>query len=419
VNGIPAAQVEDAARAAMAHYSRGNFALAEVICRDILDVAPNFAGAFNLIGAIAAQLGLRDEAIWYFTEALQHAPDYAGARDNLALAKAMKAPELSRGERFLLIKAWGAGFWSDVSSVLGALLLAEITGRIPVTHWGANSLFGEDSASDAFGHYFEPLSAFDTDALKAMKASTFFPPKWSADNFGSDNIAKWQGIGSRMGGIYYLNRAESIAVVDYFIAAVTLLPWIPSSHSFSGETIDGVLRLLAEKYLKPRMRIVGEVDKFYHRHIAGHPTIAVHVRGSDKGTEIVGLDALNRSYFDILDAEDIAFQFFLMTDDARWAAAFKERYGNRVVMTESERTDGNRALHALAHEDRVRLGTEVMVDTYLALRCDKFLGNGRSNVSAMSAILKRWPEGSCALVAPSLLHERDDLIYTSDFGTRR
>ncbi|MCR2600326.1 hypothetical protein NSP09_24715, partial [Salmonella enterica] len=57
--------------------------------------------------------------------------------------------------RYLVIKSWGFGFWSDVSQVLGSLLLAEITGRTPVTHWGRNSLFNDGSNRDSFALYFE------------------------------------------------------------------------------------------------------------------------------------------------------------------------------------------------------------------------------------------------------------------------
>ena len=44
-------------------------------------------------------------------------------------------------QRFLLIKAWGFGFWSDVLHVLGGLMLAELTRRQPVVFWGSNSLY--------------------------------------------------------------------------------------------------------------------------------------------------------------------------------------------------------------------------------------------------------------------------------------
>jgi hypothetical protein len=84
---------------------------------------------------------------------------------------------------------------------------------------------------------------------------------------------------------------------------------------------------------------------------------------------------------------------------------FHERYGDRIAVTDSMRTDNDLGIHYAPAVDRVRLGIEVMRDTYLALRCAKFIGNGRSNVSAMAAMLKRWEPGACVLVAPSQLYK--------------
>jgi hypothetical protein len=39
-----------------------------------------------------------------------------------------------------------------------------------------------------------------------------------------------------------------------------------------------------------------------------------------------------------------------------------------------------------------------MVDTYLATRCDRFIGLGYSNVSLYASYLKDWPAGSCTLL---------------------
>ena len=54
---------------------------------------------------------------------------------------------------YLLIKSYG--FWSDVEHVIGALLLAEMTGRTPVVHWGGNSYFTDDER----GTPWEPSSS--------------------------------------------------------------------------------------------------------------------------------------------------------------------------------------------------------------------------------------------------------------------
>ena len=150
--------VEDAIGVAAAHIKKGNFVLADFICRDILAVAPGHAVALNLIGAIAAQLGLYDIAITHFEMALAGARPFLPAKDNLAKIRIAQAraprSHVRTSPQFLLIKAWGFGFWSDVSHVLGCLLLAEITGRTPVTYWGRNSLFRDGSGQDAFRLYF-------------------------------------------------------------------------------------------------------------------------------------------------------------------------------------------------------------------------------------------------------------------------
>src|SRR5262245_6993052 len=128
--------VQEAARA----FAEGKLAVAEAKARTVLDRVPEDAGSWNLLGVIAAQLGYPDLAAEHFSRALKSDPNLASAKDNLSIVRCapMRAtpPE---GERFLVIEAWGSGFWSDLCHVLGCLLLAEITGRIPVTHWGANS----------------------------------------------------------------------------------------------------------------------------------------------------------------------------------------------------------------------------------------------------------------------------------------
>jgi len=56
-----------------------------------------------------------------------------------------------------------------------------------------------------------------------------------------------------------------------------------------------------------------------------------------------------------------------------------------------------------------------MIDTYLALRADHFIGNGRSNVFAMIAVMKDWAPGGCTLIGRSMLLERNLHIYFCKF----
>jgi hypothetical protein len=140
--------------------AEGNLAVCEIVCRDILDVAPQNSTALNLLGVVAANVGAIDHSTAYFEAALSAEPNNERIRKNFNFLK--NSPRHQKNEnlssKYLVIKSWGFGFWSDVSQVIGSLLLAEITGRIPVTHWGKNSLFSNGSNRDSFKGYFNPAS---------------------------------------------------------------------------------------------------------------------------------------------------------------------------------------------------------------------------------------------------------------------
>ncbi len=374
--------------------------------------------AGGILGIIAAQLKLRDQAIEYLQLAISCDPTLASVQRHLNQVQSMPEHRFDqwsdRGDRFLLIKAWGYGFWSDVLHVLGALLLAEITGRIPVTSWGNNSHYCTEPNADAFQTYFQPVSATDCGALRRMKSATIFPPKWTSANLESNNVAKVFGSFSRMGGLYFLNRPESIAVSDYYFGVAAVAPWIPKAHPLSEKSTDELLRYLIAKYIHPKPHILEAVEKFEHRHIRGIPTVAVHVRGSDKIIEVPNLDDINRSYFRQIDRLDKAWQILLLKDDTRVVDIFCHNYSNRIILTEAQRSSNQIGIHHVG--DRNSLGFEIMRDTYLALRCEKFIGSGHSAVSAMISILKQWTPDDCILLEPAtfILYGRSP--FTPEFS---
>ena len=116
--------------------------------------------------------------------------------------------------------------------------------------------------------------------------------------------------------------------------------------------------------------------------------LAVHVRGSDKVLEVPDVGEANRRSFALIDAVPDSPRLFLMTDDDSLARAFRRRYGERLVLTDSRRTRDATGIHYHGGEDGLVLGREVMVDVLLALEAEDFIGNGRSNVSALIAALR-------------------------------
>jgi protein O-GlcNAc transferase len=307
--------------------------------------------------------------------------------------------------RYLLIKSWGCGFWSDTSQVLGCLLLAEATSRIPVVHWGRNSLFRGAADDDAFRRYFAPISEVTIHHLSKMDDADCFPPKWSRDNLLSENVAKWEGMHSRMAAFDYLRRPEAIAVCDFYVGVIDVVPWIAAGHPMHDKPLWEVYQYLIGKYLRPSPVVLSRVEAFFDRHLQGMPYVSVHLRGADKGKEDRTLESSNNACLAALETVDPSWRILVLTDDEHWLARARAAYGNRVVATDCRRTSTQTGVHLDVSADGAHLGLEIMTDTYLALRGNKFIGNGRSNVAAMISCLKDWPADDCVLVKPPVFTE--------------
>jgi hypothetical protein len=155
-----------------------------------------------------------------------------------------------------------------------------------------------------------------------------------------------------------------------------------------------------------------EVEQFHAQHLAGRPYVAVHLRGADKYLEQRTLAAVNAQYVEQVDrlASDPAYRIFLLTDDARAADAFRQRFGERLVLAEVERSADDVGVHSKPG-DGPRRGYEVLRDTLLAARADRFLGNGASNVSAAVIHLKPWRDADAVLLAPIRQYRTVPMLY--------
>jgi len=119
--------------------------------------------------------------------------------------------------------------------------------------------------------------------------------------------------------------------------------------------------------------------------------------------------------YDLLIAEQLrqlpTTRILLLTDDQRVLDRYQLKYGDRLLTTTVTRTNNETGVHHQRHTDRRQLGREVMLDTYLAAECDYFIGNGRSNVSAMVPYLRDWPDNHCTLFPPSGLPVQNRFIH--------
>ena len=331
----------------------------------------------------------------------------------LLRARLDRAEPVARRGGYLLIKCWGYGLWADVEHVLSSLLLAEMSGRVPVVHWGENSFYIDDGTNDAFATLFEPLAPLSLAEL-AAETGDIYPPKYNRANLDAVGLNIWDGPHSRLSGLYLLNRPERIVVSDFFTQVAELLPWLRADHWLRGESVIDAIRLLYEKYLVPAADIRAEVEGFVAANFSTRPVLGVHVRNIDKAledpaiaTEIKQLMPMAEAY--LMRRPDL--RLFLMTDSSVEVDRYAAKFGDRLFHTDCLRTGNITPLTWRDHDDRRRLGAEVIKDTHIAAACDYFIGHGGSGVACMVACLKNWPANTIELIGDNVKTRRNWLLH--------
>ncbi|QNU66889.1 O-fucosyltransferase family protein [Ruminiclostridium herbifermentans] len=312
-------------------------------------------------------------------------------------------------ERFLLIKSWGCGFWSDVDHVMGQLLVAELTNRIPVIYWGTNSLYAESFKSNAFDLYFEPVSDYTIyDVIKPQY--TYYPPIWRYDNVMVEDLDKITWIYRNLGDLMGSDANVVVSDVHYFVRPI--INYITKDHWAYGMTSQEIYRGLFDKYIRLKPDIDLEIQEFFNANLRDYrPTLGVHIRGGDKVREVENLSSLNKRYHTaiakFLDKYNIQ-RILLLTDCEDIVKDFIKRYGSKVVFTDCRRGALNatdNAPHLQDYTHKRRKGIEIIKDTYLASKCDFFIGNGYSNVSYTVKRLRDWQEDNIILFFRDLKSE--------------
>lgn len=379
----PAEQDEGFAPARQALH-QGNWALADILCRQTLALQPSHAAARAGIEQIRQALGLPLDRI----------------------------PQATGPQRLLLIKAWGFGFWSDLDHVLGSLLVAELTGRTPIVQWGSNSLFRSADTVNAFESFFLPVSdAQPADAL--APGLSYYPSKWSAQTLHMQDLHKWDGPGSRLSGLYLLGRSEDVVVSDFHTKLNDLIPWIPTSSPLYGMDRSALYRHLVKRHLHLQPALAQRIEALAQQHLSGARWLAVHVRGTDKVQELSNLAEVNQQYdawIERILAVNPQVRIFLLTDSAPVVTHFMARWGERVLCLPCERGEGSTGVHLSGHSGTA-LGEQVLTDAYLAARCDLFLGNGGSNVSVGVRHLKDWASGTYFLIGEDFLGQPNTTLH--------
>jgi hypothetical protein len=396
---------------------KGNIPQADIYLQIILEKEPNNPFVLNFLGWIASAINQHKLAISYFEKAIEQNKAWELPLKNIEiinnyLQKNQKIIK-TKGHKYLLIKAWGYGFWSDVSHVLGQLLIAELTERFPIIHWGGNSLFSDGTDKNAFEYYFKNFSVVDINYLQ-QNDYLYWPPKWNNNNIKSNNVNKWTGSYSRIAGQYTFGRPENVIVSDFYTNIIDIKPYIRSDQPLFGLSINEIYYYLVSRYLHPKSLIMNNVDNFLRNNLKEANFIAIHLRGSDKISEVKNLDDINKQYKSIIEKEisnDHNLKIFLMTDDSRILEEYCKIYGNKIVFTDCQRTNNTRGVHYKSSSNSIKLGFEVMTDVYIASKAKIFIGNGFSNSSQIVRYLKKWPENNLHFIGKEIFHSFNTSIH--------
>lgn len=340
-------------------------------------------------------------------------------------------------DRFLLIKAWSYNLCGDIDHVLGQLLIAELTDRIPVVYWPTHYMNNGFIQTNGFELYFEPVSnktVFDL----VKNDYTYYPPIWDSDNLLMDDQTKDTWTFRNIGEL--LSSNANVVIGDVYYNIYELLPFIRKNHPAYGMTVEQAYHYLLNRYLRLKPDIELEIQGYYNSWIKNrHPVLAVHVRRVEEKLVFSTKDAdrfdnqyWNKFYIKYKNESGKLKQktykitrrskykepnkayhkeiqkyiekynirkIFLLTDSQEVVREYGKIYGQMLIYTNCRRLaaddDENLMENPMIKRNR---GIEVLKDAYVASKCDFFIGNDFSNLSHFVTRMKDWPDKSVRLL---------------------
>ncbi len=262
-----------------------------------------------------------------------------------------------------VIGARQCGFFSEFLRVLAHLVWCETSGKQPVVYWDRPFLYyepeGWNNTKNAWEYYFEPVST-----------ASYSP---------NDKIDR-------------VFRAPN----EFFF------PWRDFSEI---EMMRPLAHHIIEKYIKIKPFILDIVDDFYNKHMKNCITVGIHVRGTNKGTEVKNIinpaDIVKKAqkYAYIGTSTGKKVKYLIASDDQRLfdfvQAELCKNIGENpddvilgeIISYPAERAKGSGTNYGWFADMPpqkngffAQRGLDVLVEVLLLSRCDYFV-HAVSNVS--------------------------------------
>ncbi len=237
------------------------------------------------------------------------------------------------------------GFFGCFISALNNIAWCEKNNVTPLVFWDEHSCYYDPAGyngqtKNAWEYYFEQVSA---------------------GSYGQGNV-QWQG--------WFDLAGQGISVIKDL------------GEKYSTKKYRDSVNALIKKYIKIKPEVTKKVESFYQSHVAGKKTIGMHIRGTDKFTEVkpVSIDMF-------LDAaRELAkqypnCQFLIATDEETILQEIRTKLPGKSIYYNSYRTSTGEPLHTQTKGySKAKLGEEVLIEALLLARCDAFI-HTVSNVS--------------------------------------
>jgi len=245
-----------------------------------------------------------------------------------------------------------------------------------------------------------------------------------------------------------LSCKENVLVGDVYFDMYNLIPFIKKDNPAYGMTVSQIYNYLFKKYIHLKQDVEVEIQGFYNSWLRDNgPLLAVHVCSPEKNRvfqiksrrkqryqyhsksyknskkdakqEKVKVPRFgrkrkimqpNKPYHDAIkkyiDKYDVK-TIFLATNSEEILKEYREKYGSMVVSTECSRLSGEKENEYLdSYIVKRRRGIEILKDTFLAAKCDFFVGNDFSSLSHAVTFVRDWPDENVKLLYWEYRHRK-------------
>lgn len=128
---------------------------------------------------------------------------------------------------------------------------------------------------------------------------------------------------------------------------------------------------IIDKYVILKPSIQQKIDTFYNTTMKGKKTIGIHLRGTDKWTEVKPVNPQDiLAYANTFEG----YQYLVATDEYRLLEMAKSVLKGHVIYYECQRSYNEMSLHNGYNKNhKARAGEEAIIEMHLLARCDIFI----------------------------------------------